>query len=453
MYSVNDIKKGVVKTEWKLVRERFLKVDPILTDLIDDLSPDSSYPIYLVYFPYGMLKGDRNNSYLPLVDGSFCKMNSSTVSSEVLNDIGYGMNSSPMGVILDKYLEYFLEFDNQVMPYLTAGPGTIFNKGILANKKSLGRNYSPNGIVKATAGTRTGFMLPSINNHNGISSLKQKIGIDVIAPKCINDHFKIFQSISSGIDSSWNLCLSYFSQKWIDSLLHDAAWSKLRTYILNEKSNKDSFNAYSPYYEIFYSLIQKKDNLRTSSPYLTNTAIHLIKVALGEAPGFIPATSDDLLPLNEIQNVIAESFKLKKTPTIMIPHSLQYEVNKYPVYYSMQHPTSLHFLTKKNERVTANTEMGYVNDILSSFLNGMNCDNSILKGTAFETLTKNVEFNYFHNYPPRDSKLISNTKKLNKIDPRFNYFNSDENKEFCHEGQFLRGCVQVNPISSENSCL
>lgn len=453
MFTTIDEGNGIVKTHWNEIRNRFQKVDPHLSKLIDDISPNQKMPIYLTYFPYGMLKGDTKNSYLPLCDGSHIKLSDSNVDKEIYKDLSYGVNSSPLGMILDKYIEYFIEFDDQVFPYQIHGPGTIFNKGILLKDKNE-RNYSPNGILKATSGSRTAFMLPSINNHNGINKLSKLTNTELTTPRKHTDHFDLFMAINAYNNQKWKSCLAYFSEIWITYLLSDPAWVEIKNYILEGKNSNDSFSSNSEYYDIFYSKAQKDRNLRTSSPYLTNTAIHLIKVALGKHPGYIPATTENLLPLKDIQKFISDAFQLRKIPTVMAPHSLIYENESDPVYYSMQNPTTPHFLTKKNERVTANQEIDVVHSILSKFVEEMSKNDSLLSGTVFSEISNNITFNYFHNYPPKDNNLIKNSRDLAKLDPRFTFcFHENTHCEFSFEGQFLRGCIQIQPLKGNTSIL
>ncbi|HFD2255948.1 TPA: hypothetical protein ACF2PQ_003241, partial [Legionella pneumophila] len=61
MFTTIDNNEGVVQTYWTEVRNKFEKADPYLSKLIDNVSPDK-LPIYLLYFPYGMLKGDTKSS-------------------------------------------------------------------------------------------------------------------------------------------------------------------------------------------------------------------------------------------------------------------------------------------------------------------------------------------------------------------------------------------------------
>lgn len=50
--------------------------------------------------------------------------------------------------------------------------------------------------------------------------------------------------------------------------------------------------------------------------------------------------------------------------------------------------------------------------------------------------------NLFINYVLENDK-INGSETLQEIDPRFVYSFSESNKKFCHEGKFLRGCIQI----------
>ena len=57
-----DNKKGMIKTYWADIRNRVAKVEPTFTKLVDDISPDKSFNIYLAYYPYGAIEADTHSS-------------------------------------------------------------------------------------------------------------------------------------------------------------------------------------------------------------------------------------------------------------------------------------------------------------------------------------------------------------------------------------------------------
>jgi len=66
MYSQIDDGVGVVRTVWSEIASRARQVNSTFSALVDKLSPDDRFPVYLIYLPYGMLKGDTHHSYFRL---------------------------------------------------------------------------------------------------------------------------------------------------------------------------------------------------------------------------------------------------------------------------------------------------------------------------------------------------------------------------------------------------
>lgn len=340
MYTQTDSRNGVVRVFWKDIHQRVEVASPEFAKLVNKLSPGNDYPLYLLYLPYGMLKGDTNSSYLPSLDGNFYKLTDPNLPSEIINDLGYGKLTSPLGMILENEIEYFIETDQDIFPYDIASPGYIFNKSILLNRKSR-RNYSPNNILKASAGSKTSFLIPSISSYSNIVKLSNCIGKKINTPKKLSEHSNVFKAIlqSEAVDSDWRVCLLYFSEKWINSISQDIAWIELKSYIMDHDRILHQYESNNTFYELFFSQTQKKNNLITSNPYITNTAIHLIKIFLGEMPGYIPATDTRAIPLKELQTAFTEYYELDSHPTFMIPCKFKFETDVTPVYYSLQYPT------------------------------------------------------------------------------------------------------------------
>lgn len=446
MYTQFNANSGIVRTTWQDIEDKVAKIDSKFSAMVNKLSPGDDYPVYLLYLPYGMLKGDTESSYLPTHDGGFCKLSDESLPTTIKNELGYGMKSSPLGMILENHLEYYIDIDNEVIPYDVAGPGRIFNKSILLNRQ-LGRNYSPNGVLKASAGSRTCFLLPSINSYKNIIKLSNHLKLNIVPPKRLYDHWHVFKKITSSkvAQSNWRVCLLYLSEKWISSLSQDPAWIELKAYISEKDRAHHQYNSNNTFYEIFYSYVQKNNNLKITNPYITNTAIHLIKIALGEMPGYIPAINEESLPLFDIQSAFNDFYDIEHHPTIMIPHMFKFEDTPPPVYYSLQQPTMPSYSIKRNDRVSANEEIKAIDYILPSFLESMRNNTGMLNGTVFNELARKVNFSYFHNVPFKND-IIRSSEELQNIDLRFTTSLLSSSKKFCHEGKFLRGCIKISSV-------
>src|SRR3990167_4649311 len=164
-----DEGRGLVKTYWSEVRHRVAKVEPVFAKLIDKLAPDRSFPLYLVYLPYGALKGDVFSSFIPKQEGGYYRLSDPNAPEDVIKNLGYGKDSSPLGMVLEKELEYFIDLKNEgiTIPNAIYGPGSFFPLSRALGKKG-NRTYAPNGLLTVTSGARSTFMLPNVgcvSNH------------------------------------------------------------------------------------------------------------------------------------------------------------------------------------------------------------------------------------------------------------------------------------------------
>lgn len=117
MYSEIDNRKGVVRTNWKNVRDRVHAVNPEFSDLIDELSPDD-LPLYLVYLPYGQLQGDTETPFLTDCDNKVYRLNSPDLPHKIIDELSYGAKSIPLGIVLEKCLEYYIDIPKLNLTHL-----------------------------------------------------------------------------------------------------------------------------------------------------------------------------------------------------------------------------------------------------------------------------------------------------------------------------------------------
>ncbi len=444
-----DEGKGTVRCYWENIRERVSKVEPNFFNIVDKLHPDKSLPIYLVYLPYGSLKGDNISSFMPNMDGSFVRLTDTNLSSVIISELGYGKNSSPFGMVLEKELEYFIEIeqDNIIIPSHIHKAGAFFNYSIILNEKN-GIVYAPNGILKASSGCRSVFMLPNIGCMTHHYHLQREYNIQSHPPKKINDHWHTFKSIlsSSNVSCHWSSCLVYFSESWVRKLWEDPSWLELKLYLLEKERKISEHQRFHQYYDIIFSLIQKNRNLKPN-PYLVDTVRHIFNIALGIYPGFIPATNDDSLPLNLLQNVYVNSYGMDKyTPTIMKPDIFDFLADKNPIYYSLQQPTTYAFSPKSRSISSALSDMRGLMHLIEVFCKELGNNSGLCTGTIFENIAQKIIFSYFHNKKDLHS-LIELSSNIVDQDHRFRYLTpqvDSPNSMFAVDAKFFRGCISIS---------
>lgn len=442
---------GVVKTNWAAIRHRVTSVEPTFAKLVDELSPDDRFPLFLVYLPYGALKGDTTSSYLPDGKGSYYRLaDTASVPKDILQHLGYGKDGSPMGMVLEKQLEYFIDLKSKkiTIPWLIYSPGNFFPFSTILGCRSE-RIYAPNGLLTVTSGARSVFMLPNIGCNINHSKLQRHFNIKKTAPKTLYDHWDIFKEIinHTSLNNEWQTCILYFSESWVNALHSDTNWLKLKLYLYEAAWRKFEYDRNRVYYDIAFSLIQEKRNLKPN-PYLVDTAKHLFTIALGSAPGYIPACDEESLPVRLIQEVFVATYGLKKyLPTIIKPTHFDFERHSLPIYYSLQHPSTHAFSPKSREVCSTLHEMRELEHIMSIFCNELSAG-GVCSDTILGSVAKETSFNYYHNKLDAHH-VVQLSDNISTLDPRFNtsLINLDTSKtNFASDAPFVRGCVSIQSV-------
>jgi len=443
---------GLVKVGWSDVREKVFKVEPRFTKIVDELNPDKSLPLYLAYYPYGAVDADTISSLFPDKNGNYYRLTDTNAPKDVVTNLGYSKNNTPLGMVLEKQIECFIDLKNEkiTIPWLIYTEGKIFPfTRILQNKKN-GRIYAPNGLLSSTAGARSVFMLPNIGCITNHINLQRDFGIESSPPKSLYDHWGVFKEIvqSKVINSDWRCCVLYFSEKWIEKINNDQAWNELKYYLHELAWNQFSYNIYRLNYDAIFSIIQKNRNLKPN-PYLADTARHLFATAIGATPGYVPALNDNALPLDVLQKAYIESYDLKKyIPTIMQPMHFSFEKDTLPIYYSLQNPAT-HVFSPKSRTVSSTLyEMRELDHIMKVFIKELSKENSLCEsGSVLSKIAKSMRLHYFHNKVDSLRVLKSSAEIIN-FDNRFISDNKNHGAAFACDAPFVRGCISISAVGS-----
>ena len=451
MYTGVDEKKGLVKTSWVAVRHRVKAVAPEFASIVDQLSPDKSYPLFLAYYPYGELKGDTISPFIPKVSGGNYRLSDKNIPEVIAKHLGYGKNDTPLGMVLEKCLEYYIDLKDLgiTLPCLISKPGMIFPLARILNTHS-NRVYAPNGLLTVSSGARSIFMLPNIGCLTNHVNLQRDFNIQLPPPKTLYEHWFLFRSIinSHFVNSEWRSCIIYFSEKWVKKINHDPSWMLLKNYILELGWRNSEYERNQFYYNCAYSLIQNKRNLKPN-PYLADTASHLLTIAMGAVPAYIPAINEEAGPIKKLQEIFIDSYGLKKyVPTIMHPSYFCYESDVHPVYYSLQNP-STHIFSPKSRKISSTLfDMRELQHVLDIFINELCQQGNICADSIISEIAKNVSFDFFHNKNDRHH-VIQHSRKLNELDARFNTVLANKesgNASFACDASFVRGCIRIKRI-------
>lgn len=447
MITEHDERKGFVRVYWDTIRSRVEKVDPKVTAIIDKLSPDRSFPLYLSYLPYGHLKGDTVSSFLTLADGRCVRLSDPSLPDEIKKNLWYGLNSSALSLILEKEIEFFIDLKDRKIsiPWTIAKEGDFLCvKSTL--KKDMSKKCEPSNILTATSGARSIFTLPSLGCSVNYNRLKSFLNIRSPIPKHLYDHWHLFKEMINGSlkdEVDWQSCTMYFSQKWIDKLQNDPAWSDLKVYLIEKAFSFFEYESSRIFYDIAFSLIQRKRNLKPN-PYLVDTAKHLLVTAMGKAPGYAPALNDNSAPIQKLQQVFVDYFGLKKyIPGIMKPEHFEQNNLNSMVYYSMQHPSTFTFSPSSRNTSSALLEMRELQHLMQ-ILESELCEKTMpYHDTTLGIAAKEAEFIYFHNKLDRHKIIIPSEKIINYDKRLLQTHVQHPDARFSCDAPFMRGCILI----------
>lgn len=428
------------KVFWTDVRNIMEIINPVFFELVDKLSPDSKFPMYLVDYGYGDLVGDDDGIFLPTKTGHYVRLDSEYTPQSMLNDLTYGLTNSPLGMFFNKSFEWFLntsdEQINRTFPIYIDPPGTFFSIGHIINY-GYTATHLPNGVLFVTAGSKSNFMIPKIGCGVMHSRIQKNYNITKPAPRSYHEHADIFQDIfkSRSYKSDWRASVLYFSESWVENISKDSAWQEVRDYFYRISNHRCEYAVNSDYYNHVYRVTNKRNNLK-SNLLIYETARHLFEILLGAKLGFAPAIDDELLPLSLIQEVYSECYKLEYLPIVAIPAYYNH-LDPKAVYYSLQYPSLCSYSPKARNASTTLSDLIALIDVVHKYQKDFSSPIRECKNTILEEVSKITKFNFYHSASEGNS-IIKSPEIIPTQDERFR-----GEMKFPINASFFKGCISI----------
>jgi hypothetical protein len=296
-----------------------------------------------------------------------------------------------------------------------------------------------------TAGARSLFLLPKISESASHNQLKKAFHLKTEKPTNLLDHWKIFKEITNhpAFGEKWETELLFFSREWFETL-NDKSWLTFKSYLLGYAWNNSEFwrNQYT--WDAIFSLIAKRKNMKPN-PYHVDIVKHLFALGVGAVPGFQPAIDNSVAPISRLQDIYLNDYKLKNyAPIIMQPGFFSLKKASSPVYYSLQHHTSIEFSPKPSNRNSAITDLGGVSYLLEKYLAEIKAGNLNISATPLSILAEHGKFDFFHNNIS-SYETIMEAANISMEDSRFdNSWRGKENKIFPKNSSFFNGCIRIS---------
>lgn len=433
---------AIEKKYWHEIKIHVKEINNEFFDVVDKIEAINECPIYLVEFPYGDLIGDHISQFLPLKTGGYIRLNDPKVPDHILQDLGYGKNNSPIGMVLNKKIELFIDLPEKkaILPFMLQSPGDFFSYNhILDFGQSI--NYAPNGLLYAISGGRCCFLLPSINCQNKFARLCRALEIKAKCPKTFYDHCQLFAKLlkSPRITNNWTATIIYFSENWVKNINSNPKWYEVKQFFHKLYAKRALFPINAPHYNTAYSILLEKKNFKPN-PYIFDTFKHIIQIMSGHTPGLAPLINEDLLPLSCLQQIFHEHYGIENIyPTIIGPNYFQpFLKNPEPIYYSLQIPTTSSF-SPKSKKTSVMNELKELYDLCETLLEELRSDKGFCANTIIQYVAQSIAITYHHNSEDIDN-IISHTLDLINTDNRFC---SKSDKVAAENAKFFRGCIRI----------
>lgn len=429
---------------WHDARDTFFGLNEKLFSLIEKISPDDSFKLYKIRYPFGATILDHGTFCVPNPHGEIVPVTDHSIDKETCSDLLYNLNSNPVGMALVNTAEIYLEANSHtVIPYLKLMPGNLIGSWGVLDAMCNHRSYHPETIWNMSAGARSLFMLPKIGNKTFHKNMQREYSIQHPVPKTLREQWCVFKELiaKTSAAKSWYFEIIFFSKKWF-SCLRDPLWQDFYTYLLEAAWCGSAYLRNQSFWNLIFSLVRKEQKLAPNS-YINDIVKHLCGLACEKALGFAPAIDNTDAPISTIQDIYVNgSYKLKDyLPVLVAPRLLD---RSRPVYYSLNNITAMEFSEYQNKRNNLFQSIEQVKKAVDAFIKGIRLSKLNLNSSHFYENLSNTTFEYFNDHVVPSSG-IQPVKALFEQDKDFNkVLISTKNKLLPVKGNFVQACIKLS---------
>jgi hypothetical protein len=369
------------------------------------------------------------------------------VPNSIQEDLHYRHGTYPVAFVLDKIVELFLPFPHRETPapfgYFTAG-------SVMSTLSVLGQNtfaHHPRFLWSFSAGARSILMLPKISKVKNYQRIQRKHGLQIKAPQKTSGHWELFKNLyQKELLGEWNLEIIFFSKQWFEHI-EEKPYEKLRTYLEKQIYQTLSFSTNIQFWNAYFSILHNTAGIRPSA-YAYDSAKHLLMLALGVLPGMAPVTDEQVAPIQALQRLFLEEYKLEDyLPTILALNRFDPFNPCSPIYYSLHYPNALELAPKSTEHASTILELYEIKNLLNLYLRSLRSEDLNVSHTVLSEIPDLVNFEFFHS-APGNYRDIKNSETLLASDPKFTDISYDYDKSKLRSqptsASFIRGCVKIS---------
>jgi hypothetical protein len=433
----------IQEVNWSTVRSLVQKAEPELADVIDDLSPDNTFTLLRVSYPFGSLILDKATLHLPASENKSFPLSHSEVPLKIKEALNY--SNLPLGCIVNNHgIEVFRELKDKLHSI------AFYSSGL---DLGIWEFFSPPTPFSISAGARSLMMLPKISDSVAHNTLK-RYNVHPHPPLSSYDQWYTFKDITASkcFSKPWHCDVVYFTSRWAEKIRNDPAWFKFKYFLLNRAWGQTEHNRnrflYDEMWESFFNILSSRKIKPIS--YVVDLFTHLIYLAQGSRTviAYRPANGEETAgPINELLRVYLEEYKLKTyAPTLMLPSRFTDDLEK-PIYYSLQLPTYWDSAPKSRDSVSVRKDLNYLIWLMDAFERELTKGNIHITIPSINQLFDKVRFEFFHSDGNIDDR-VKPSSTMPQEDKNLLYLPGDKDKygerKFADRSSFARACVRVS---------
>lgn len=428
---------------WSDVRAATEKVNSSFAQLVDEIDPNSDFPVLKIRYPFGAKIMHDGILQIPTKQGKYIPFDDVSIPASLKKLLHYDSHT-PLILQLHNQAEVFLDFHREYEDRRTV-PLNLFKEGDmygLFESVSGFLNEFGASIWNITSGARTVFMLPKINDKKGCKALEDSLGIKLPGTNSLYDHWSAFCKIYQATEDPWYCEILIFTTPWLTSLASDPNWLKLQNFLFQQAWAQSRHMRQAVELSYFWDLFASKVRNRHFKPntYLVDTIKNLLYISTGSRPGLQPANADNsvALPVQTIENAYADLYGMQDYyPTIMLPGFFNKNNKGRYVYYSLNYPTLTEGTPSIRQAKNIIVELREIKELMKMLLQTI----EQYRWPLYNRIEV-AHLDYFHSDNDETSGISNDTAQL-LADKNLITMNCQEKRTLSLKSPFLRGCIRI----------
>lgn len=389
-----------------------------LARVLEKMNLGKEYYAYYAEYNYGDDISDDHNFYFPFQNKLVIFED---LPLEIQHDFKRWKSAIPLGIVLDKTMEHYINRTDRTIParFFRAGDcfGYDFRMGNIEHVIAL-------PLYSVMAGARSTFCMASLGNNKLFSPLKKYLNRTTTSPKNLYEQHTFFKELYKAFypENPWKLKLLYFPDNFMVSVQENPEFQPLANYLLQQywqvgeitraRTTHDYLSS-----EVFSNMKKYKP---TPEPCITEAIRSFILIMINACFAYRPLINDAYLPLDTIQNILLNEYKIEHRPIIFGPDTSK---NSSTLYYLLNYPSSMLFSRSYARDASTIKVLDLLHRMTKDFFDEMLSQRYAEKSrnTFIISQIKSTQIQHFHTHTHEDYKQILSIDNLKEFDFRFNH--------------------------------